>query len=372
MIRVAAGEELSPEIARLASEIKGWAFESRVYAEDPIRGFLPSTGRLHMYREPPSGEGTPVRVDTGITEGSEISMFYDPLICKLVTHSDTRQAAIDAMVDALDRYVIRGVGHNANFLRDVYVAPRFVKGTITTGYIPEEYPEGFSGVEVTPRLAERMAAIAAVMSASHEVTNSSISGQAARAQPSLSSAYIISVDGREYEARPSFSDMFEVSVEIREAGSDSAFKTIVIGDCGWEPEDPLFDASLAEDDGESTTVCCQHLERLPEGFKLQLEGAVADVICRTPRQHELAKHMIPKPKVDYSKALVSPMPGQLVSVNVTVGQEVEIGQELCVVEAMKMQNLLRSTRKGKIAEICFEAGATLKVDDIILKFEDDE
>jgi len=341
--------------------------ESRVYAEDPLRGFLPSTGRLETYREPISGEDDPdVRVDTGIVEGSEISMFYDPLICKLVTHGPTRQDSIDKMVDALDAYVIRGVGHNVNFLRDVYVDPRFKEGRLTTAYIAEEYPEGFQGVEVTPVVRHNMAAIGAVMASAWDEIRSSVENQAEYAIPQSSSDLVIIVDGVVYNVTMEDSELLMgQTVSIQAADGSEEAVTIELDNISWEVEEPLFTATRP--DGE--LIRCQHMERLPEGFRLLLEGAVADVVIRTPRQHELARHMIEKPPKDYSNLLVSPMPGTLVSVSVSEGDHVEAGQELCVVEAMKMQNVLRSPKSGVIKSVAHAAGTTLAVDETIVEFE---
>jgi len=369
MIRVSSGYPLPPDLVK-GLPIKGWALETRLYAEDPYRNFLPSIGRLAMYREPAHGEEKPaVRVDTGIREGSEISMHYDPLICKLVTHGKNRQESIDNMIEALDTYVVHGVGHNAHFLRSVLTNPRFVSGQLSTAFIPEEFPDGFSGVKLTPKLKHRMAAIGAAMMAKWDDTNATLSGQDSEYSSVDSSHLIITVADEAFDVQMIDPEDNDFAVEVKPLSDPSATPIVIhLHDLAWNVEEPLFVCSTHGEKGDEP-IRAQHLERLPEGFKLQLEGAVANVICRTPLQQALSKHMIAKPPVDNTKNLLSPMPGKLVSVYVTAGQEVEEGQELCIVEAMKMQNMLRAPKKTKIKSIKFAPGATLKVDAIIMDFE---
>lgn len=269
------------------------------------------------------------------------------------------------MVDAIDSYVIRGVRHNTAFLRDVYVADRFRSGKYTTDYIPEEYPEGFHGVELTPRLQHNMAAIAVAMTAQWEAVRGTISGQTETAEAQEEQDRIVTVGGTVYVVKRNPSgDMFAENEYVVEAAEGGDSVPIAITETEWAVNAPLFVAKL---NGE--VVKCQHMSRDPEGFTLLLEGAVAPVVVRTPRQEALAAHMIPKPEKDFSKLLVSPMPGKLVSINVAAGDHVEAGQELCVVEAMKMQNVLRAERAGVVKSVNVGAGATLAVDDTIIEFE---
>lgn len=335
-----------------------------MYAEDPLRGFLPSTGSLTMY-QPPVGEG--VRCDTGVGEGSEISMFYDPMICKLVTHAPTREEARLRMLAALDSYVIRGVGHNANFCRDVVAAPRFAEGTITTGYIDEEYPDGFHGVQLKEGDRRTLIGVAAVMALQRDMCRAELSGRHDRASSGYSPTLFVTLDGGEavgVTVVPS-EDQWVVT-PVDESGD--AQEPIYVDDFYWLPGQPLLTLGDADADGLQETI--QHLEARPEGFLLQYKGAVTDVVVRTPTQQRLSEFMLPKPEVDYSKLLVSPMPGVLVSLSVEVGDVVEVGQELAVVEAMKMQNVLRAAKKARVAALPNAAGATLAVDDIIVEFED--
>jgi propionyl-CoA carboxylase alpha chain len=419
MIRVAAGDRLPASLTGAPVPILGHAFESRVYAEDPFRGFLPSTGRLSTYVEPQSfashdpylaaGEG--IRADAGVSAGSEISMYYDPMICKLVTHGATRDAALDRMRAALDAYVIRGVGHNISFLRDLCDHPRFRAGRLTTGFIPEEYPAGFKGVALGPEARLHLVAVAAVMNAVRAMSVASVSGRGENAPyPDVSSA-VVSVgaeaataaeygvrlrvgpgagagsraggggDGGEGEGAAAAVE-WEVVIEPRPAKGAAApaatpTTTIRLRAVDWSPEAPILFAELAagpvapekREWPSSALLRVQHIERLADGFRLQYQGAQEDVRVRTPRAHELAAHMRPKAKRDLSKVVVAPMPGTVVSVAVKAGDSVELGQEVAVMEAMKMQNVLRAPRKGIIKSVMRKAGDTVSVDQVILEFE---
>ncbi|KAI9919174.1 hypothetical protein PsorP6_011832 [Peronosclerospora sorghi] len=421
MIRVAAGHELPKELLAGPVDIHGWAMESRVYAEDPVRGFLPSIGRLLQYKEPTHLSG--VRVDSGVNEGSDISMFYDPMISKLVTHGKDRTECLERMKVALDNYVIRGPGNNVSFLQDVYRHPRFVSGKITTKFIEEVYPEGFSGVKLTPSETEDLRVVGAIMHLRKAISSSQISGriQSASANgiasfdflntdelefvshrggivprlrsvaPGLSSNELItlaernylenvgarlhvSVDGSFGKSKP----VVVVEVEVENSRRCTETKMLafvenkwhVMGSVEWLLNGPLFKAQHAKQDGAADVpLASQLLQTLPEGFKLQFHGAVHDVVVRNDLEAAYCKHMKPKPKIDSSGLLLCPMPGMLVSVAVEVGQQVEVGQELAVVEAMKMQNVLRSEKRGVIKNIARAAGDSLKVDETIIEFE---
>lgn len=392
MLRVAAGHKLPEHLLHGPVPIQGWAIEARVYAEDPLRGFLPSTGRLSRYIEP-VGEG--VRCDAGVQEGGEISMFYDPMISKLIAHAPTRLEAIERLKSAIDGYVIRGdaLAHNTQFCRDVLNHPRFVSGAITTGFIAEEYPDGFHGVTLSEGSTNTLVACAAVMQAVRDATTSLLSGSknvaAGSAGRAFSERVFVTVDKDEvYEAHivrgadGDDGDAWTVEVgKCVDAESDAEgagngpsnpiaakFDTVTLNNVRWANQDPILTATTG--DGAGDAVILQHLGTTAEGFRLQLEGAMVDVAVRTPAQQRLSGYMLPKPEVDYSKVLVSPMPGVLVSLEVAVGDVVEAGQMLAVVEAMKMQNVLRSPKKARIASIAPVAGDSLAVDEIIMEFED--
>uniref|UniRef100_H3GAX7 Propionyl-CoA carboxylase alpha chain, mitochondrial n=1 Tax=Phytophthora ramorum TaxID=164328 RepID=H3GAX7_PHYRM len=354
MIRVAAGHELPKELVDGPVKIHGWAMESRVYAEDPLRGFLPSIGRLLQYDEPVHLPG--VRVDSGVNEGSDISMFYDPMISKLITYGKDRSECLERMKIALDNYVIRGPGNNVAFLQDVYRHPRFVSGKITTKFIEEEYPDGFEGVKLTaPEIEDLRKAIASSQISGRIQSTPTEEGVVPRLRaftPGLSSAELIAIAERN---------------DLKSLGAQLSWH--VVGDVDWSLNSPLFKASYAKQNGPKTALASQMLQTLPEGFRLQFHGAVHDVVVRNELEAAYGIHMKPKPEVDTSNLLLCPMPGMLISVAVEVGQHVELGQELAVVEAMKMQNVLRSEKRGVIKSIAHAAGDSLKVDEIILEYE---
>lgn len=419
MIRVAAGHKLPENLLQGPVKIHGWAMESRVYAEDPLRGFLPSIGRLLKYEEPVHLPG--VRVDSGVTEGSDISMFYDPMISKLITHGKDRHEALERMKVALDNYVIRGPGNNVSFLQDVYRHPRFVSGKITTKFIAEEYPEGFEGVKLNRDELKDLTVVGAIMHLQKAHASGQISGRIPSPRDAidgvasvkenelefisghvgvvprfrvllsdvsgeglialaernslvnLGETLYVSVDGQFGESKEVV--VVELELENKRNRVESvtlAFadgKWHVVGELDWTLNAPLFKATLTEEAGVSKSVASQLLEALPEGYRLLHHGAVHDVIVRNDLEAKYARHMKPKPKVDTSNLLLCPMPGMLISVAVEAGQHVELGQELAVVEAMKMQNVLRSEKKGVIKAIKHKAGASLKVDEVILEYE---
>ena len=477
MIRVAAGEKLPAHLRGGAHvPILGHAFESRVYAEDPFRGFLPSTGRLSKYEEPQAAaardpylaDSGAIRTDAGVTEGSEISMHYDPMICKLVTHGPTRDDALDRMRAALDAYVIRGVGHNVPFLRALIDHERFRAGRLTTQFIREEFPDGFQGVALAPESRTQLAAVAAVMQHAREALAADSSGRlrSAAAPAALdfvvtlaasynagrsaagagagASTYAVSLqqlypysgdeDGDDFEegehgaaatgvagvgagggqaveaghehcdhgpgghhhhhhddhgeegeddyddGRPEW--VCEVTPLAASgaplAGAEPAL--VRLGSVDWAVDAPLFLARLAEGPQpaqqagwrSAATLRVQHMARLPSGFRLQFQGATEDATVRTARAHALAQFMLPKAARDTSKFVSSPMPGTLVSLAVKAGQLVEDGQELCVVEAMKMQNVIRSARKGRVKSVSVKPGQSLQVDEVLIEYEDDK
>ena len=361
MIRVAAGHPLPKdwlERAKPGLPFKGWAHEARVYAEDPFRGFLPSIGRLLTYMEPASGGDTGVRCDTGVVQGSEISMYYDPMICKLCTYAPTRLEALDKLEEALDNYVIQGVGHNISFLRDVARAQRFREGRITTNYIPEEYPEGFKGVKLHEDEKMRLAAIAAHMHMLRVDKVSSSSPDPADIQ--VPDKLVVLIEGKPYTVSVEGADLVAV---VTPQGAAQGTK-VDVQRMDWPVDSPLVKTVV---DGKSIPV--QLAARLPMGFRVIAWGSTVDVVVRTEREHELSKFMIEKKKADTSKYLQSPMPGTLVSVDVKVGDKVYAGQVLCTVEAMKMQNQLHAPKNGVVKAVFAKPGSTLAVDENIIEFQ---
>jgi propionyl-CoA carboxylase alpha chain len=355
MIRVANGETLPFKQEDL--KINGWAIENRLYAEDPYRNFLPSIGRLSRYRPPVEGDtetGGIVRNDTGVYEGGEISMYYDPMIAKLCTWGPTRAQAIEEMRVALDTFEVEGIGHNLPFVAAVMDHPRFVSGAMTTAFIAEEYPDGFSGVELPRDALVRVAAAAAAMHRVTEIRRSRISGRMSNHERHVGIDWVVTLQGQE----------FPVTMTADRAGADVTIegKTLRI-ESDWTPGDPLARLTV----GGALLVL--KVGKRTQGFRLRFRGADLQVTIRTPRQAELAWLMPEKLPPDTSKFLLCPMPGLIVKVNVAAGDEVQEGQALCTVEAMKMENILRAERKGIVKKVNASAGDSLAVDEVIMEFE---
>jgi propionyl-CoA carboxylase alpha chain len=354
MIRVAAGQPLP--FAQKDIGINGWAMESRLYAEDPYRNFLPSIGRLTRYR-PPAEEARPnraVRNDTGVTEGGEISMFYDPMIAKLCSWAPTRVAAIEEMRIALDAFEVEGIGHNLPFLSAVMDHPKFVAGDMTTAFIAEEWPDGFQGVTLPEPALRRIAAATAAMNRVEEIRRARISGRMDNHERKVGSDWVVTLGGIS----------FPVTIAADRAGSDIRFadgeQMRVTSD--WAPGNPLARLLVG---GQPLVL---KVARATDGFRIRTRGADLRVHVRTPRAHDLALLMPVKVPPDTSKYLLCPMPGLVVRINVAEGDEVQEGQALCTVEAMKMENILRAERSGTVAKINAAPGASLRVDDIIMEF----
>ncbi len=356
MIRVAAGEKLS--FGQDDVTLTGWAMESRVYAEDPLRGFLPSIGRLVRYIAPEEGET--VRVDTGVGEGSEISMYYDPMIAKLVSYGATRDKAIAEMRRALDGYYVRGVNHNMQFLSAVMQHPRFVAGNLTTGFIDEEFPDGFKGV--TPGSAETgtLAAIAAAVAQIVRERERSIGpDEPASAEP----AHWVVQLGADYVDTFIEGEPGDVEVTIGRPSADGADdRTIVPVLTGWRPGEPLFRGQVG---GAQVTA---QIDPKGSGWQIGHGGVAVTARVLRPGVARLAATMPVKEAPDMSKFLLSPMPGLLVSVAVTGGQCVKAGEELAVVEAMKMENVLRAEQDGEVKAVHANPGDSLTVDQKIVEF----
>jgi propionyl-CoA carboxylase alpha chain len=362
MIRVAAGEKLA--FRQEDIKLNGWAVESRVYAEDPFRNFLPSIGRLVKYRPPREGSsgGITVRNDTGVEEGGEISMFYDPMIAKLVTHGPTRIAAIDAQAEALDAFYIDGIQHNIPFVSALMQHPRWRSGNLSTGFIKEEFPDGFKPLE--PQ-GEDLKVLAAVAAAIDHVSNNrrrAITHQM-HGRPVKFAADRVVTLGKVTQA---------VRVED-EAGAGGPIKISMLDEAGkandtleiaskWWPGEPVWSGIVRDKDANV------HVRPILNGYDLSYRGIHAPVRVYTRREAELAALMPEKAAADMSKFLLCPMPGLVKAVHVEAGAEVKAGDALAVVEAMKMENILRAERDGKVTKINAKAGDSLAVDAVILEF----
>jgi propionyl-CoA carboxylase alpha chain len=355
MIRVANGEPLPFKQEDL--KINGWAMESRLYAEDPYRNFLPSIGRLTRYRPPvegPTAKGI-VRNDTGVFEGGEISMFYDPMIAKLCTWGPTRADAIAEMRMALDTFEVEGIGHNLPFCSAVMDHPRFTSGNITTAFIAEEYPEGFQGATLDGPTLRRVAAAAAAMNRVGEIRRTRISGTMDNHTRRVGDDWLVSLQG----------EVHAVKIAADPNGSTITFadgETLRV-ESDWTPGQPLARLWI---DGVTLAI---KTAKIPMGFRMRLRGADLKVHVQTPRQKDLSGLMLEKAPPDTSKYLLCPMPGLVVKINVSEGDEVQEGQALATVEAMKMENILKAERKGVVKKVMASAGASLKVDDVIMEFE---
>ena len=387
MIRVAAGEKL--KFTQEDVKLDGWAIETRVYAEDPYRHFLPSTGRLVRYWPPrpsplgegaeqseageagartrrphpvrasrvhpsPKGEGMRVRVDDGVADGGEVSMFYDPMIAKLITWAPTREAAIDAQVAALDQFVIDGISDNVDFLSALMQHPRFRSGDITTGFIAEEYPDGFHGAPADQQLIADLAVIAGMVSVITDERAAEIDGQLGPPRH-FPCERVVCFGGDEHRVR----------IKPYKGGTlavlDGGELIDIVG--RWVPGQRLLSVSV---DGRHRIV---QVRRAGRNWELQTHGATHKVQVLSPHVADLAKHMIDKPPPDLSRLLLAPMPGLLTRLDVAVGDKVEPGQPVAVMEAMKMENILRAGRAATVRATPAKAGDSLAVDQVIVEFE---
>ena len=353
-IRIAAGEPLSfrqEDIGR-----NGWAMECRIYAEDPARGFVPSIGRLSRYREPAASETC--RVDAGVDEGSEISMFYDPMIAKLVTHGPDRPAAIAAMQDALDRYEISGVAHNAGFLNAVLGRPRFAEGRLSTAFIEEEFGERFDPAALTDEARAVLVPVAALVHARLAARAGRISGQIEGLPPVRhTGAWVVDLGNSRHEVR------------IDEGAGGIAVvdgeRTVPVAS-DWQPHESLFSGTVA---GTPVTI---QVQRRGTALTLRWRGCEITARVRTPRAAELAATMPAKEALDLSRFLLSPMPGLVVALPASEGDTVQVGQPLAIVDAMKMENVLRAARDGRIVAVHAKVGDSLAADQVIMEFAADE
>ncbi|ALG61380.1 MULTISPECIES: acetyl-CoA carboxylase biotin carboxylase subunit [Citromicrobium] len=363
MIRVAAGEELPFKQDDI--KIDGWSIETRVYAEDPYRNFLPSIGRLVRYEPPvpgwtgasgPAGRrghemgGGGIRVDDGVFEGGEVSIFYDPMIAKLITWGPTRDAAADLQVEALDAFRVEGPGHNIDFLSAIMQHPRFRSGELTTGFIAEEYPDGFQGAAVDEPRLKLVAALIAGAQCSVMAHEGQISGRLDGA-PKVPSDWVVKIDGRQFD------------VVLGEGGATVDGEWIT-GTTDWQPG-----MVLAAANGNGENLAIQLRRESSAIWALTTRGKTHKGLAVPARLAPLLDHMIEKEPPDLSKMLICPMPGLLVKLHVAEGDEVQPGQPLATVEAMKMENILRAEKEGTISSINAAEGDSLAVDEVILELE---
>ena len=349
MIRVANGEELP--LKQEDVKLTGWAMEARVYAEDPFRNFLPSIGRL-VYYQPPEGEG--VRVDTGVFEGGEVSMFYDPMIAKLVTYGEDRLCAIKKMQQALDDYYIRGVEHNISFLNALMVHPRFLEGRLTTNFIAEEYPDGFDSSHVPQDDPAKYIVVTACVHRSHTDRASRLSGQMVGYERKHSEAWVVTIDSISHAV-----NVWPIEDGYRVEFEGKSYKVVT----DWDIREPLLNCTINGD------YASFQVERVGIWYHLTRRGAQTKAVVMTPRAAALHAKMPEKVIPDMSRFLLSPMPGLLVKLSVEEGQEIKAGQELAVIEAMKMENVLRAEHDTVVHHIATRVGASLTVDQVIMEFE---
>jgi propionyl-CoA carboxylase alpha chain len=353
MIRVAAGEKLSFTQADL--KINGWAMECRINAEDPFRGFLPSTGRLVKYLPPPETNG--VRVDTGVYEGGEISMFYDSMIAKLIVHGPTRDAAIARMRDALNEFVIRGVASNISFQAALMQHPRFISGNFNTGLIAEQYPKGFNAADVPHDDPAMLVAVAAAIHRQYLARNATISGQMPGHEYKPGSDFDVLMNGERHPVTVTAAEGNAGGWDVRFGDTTYALRS------NWQFGDLLYQGTI------NGQPLCMQLERRGSTYRLFHWGVQADMQVMSARAAELLTLMPVKAAPDTSKFLLSPMPGLLTQIAVTVGQEVKAGEILAKIEAMKMENVLKAERDCVVEKLLANPGESLAVDQAIIAFK---
>jgi propionyl-CoA carboxylase alpha chain len=359
MIRVAAGEKL--KISQSDLDLAGWAVESRIYAEDPLRNFLPSTGRLIRYRPPEekSEGGVTVRNDTGVYEGGEISLFYDPLIAKLVTHAPSREQAIDAQADALNAFAIDGIRHNVAFLSAVMRSPRFRAGRLSTAFIAEEYPDGFQGVRAEGEVSRLMVAVATAIDHVLGERKRRISGQ-------MMGRAVMRERRRCVKLGDAWHRVDVVRdgehIEVRFVGDEAGPRCAYELRSTWKPGDLVWSGTV------NSVFAAVQVQMIANGFELSHHGIEAQAFVYTEREARALELMPHKVITDAGNVLRCPMPGLVVSIPVAAGQAVSAGDPLAVVEAMKMENVLRAERDATVAKILAKAGDTLAVDAVIMEF----
>ncbi|MDZ4789888.1 MAG: acetyl/propionyl/methylcrotonyl-CoA carboxylase subunit alpha [Hyphomicrobiales bacterium] len=360
MIRVAAGEKLA--LKQSDVKINGWSIESRVYAEDPFRNFLPSIGRLTRYRPPAEGTvgGATIRNDTGTYEGGEISIYYDPMIAKLITHAPTRAAAIAHMATALDDFYVDGIQHNITFLAAIMQHPRWRSGDLSTGFIAEEYPDGFKALVPEGRVRDVIAAVAAAIDHLHNGRRREISHQMSGLPVRFTAERVVNLGANSVPLR--VSGGFPDATVIELLDDEGAPRQTLTLTSGWWPGQLVWRGLL-----NSEAIAVQ-VRPVPNGYDLAYAGVRAKAHVYTQREAELSALMPVKAAADTSKKLLCPMPGLIISIAVVEGQEVKAGESLCVVEAMKMQNVLKAERDATVKTVKAKPGDSLAVDAVIMEF----
>ncbi len=352
MIRITAGERLTLRQEDVA--LVGSAIEARIYAEDPARGFLPATGRLIRYREPSAANGSGIRIDSGVGEGGEIGIHYDPMIAKLIAFGPDRATALARLAHAIDGFTIRGLATNLPFLAAVARHPRFAEGRLSTGFIAEEFGAGFKGVVPAAEALHRLIALAAVAHRRIAEREAAISGQLPGHGARVPDDWIVAVEAERHSLRVEARDKAYL---VRGADWEISLAT------GWRPGDLVLDAQV---NGE---VSAAQIDRNGPILRLQQGGATLEALVAPAHIAPVLRHVPVKASPDLGRFLLSPMPGLLISLAVKQGEEVKAGQELAIVEAMKMENVLRAERDGRIVRVLATAGASLAVDQAILEFE---
>ena len=350
MIRIADGQKLG--ITQDDVQVSGWALEARVYAEDPRRGFLPSTGRITRYQEPVTEHH--VLIDTGVYEGGEVSMFYDPMIAKVCTHSPTREKATEAMQSALSAFVIRGINHNITFLEAILGHERFAKGDISTNFIEQEYPGGFGGAELTNETSKVFLGAAMHIFLRDAERASRISGQLPGRERAIGARWVVTIDG----------DSYPVYARAKEYGYDISYdKGLIIVRSSWKLGRRLFQGTI---NGKPVSVMLRYLDG---GFQLSHAGSEVCVVVQTPRVAELA-HYMPKEILGGRKdRLIAPIAGLVQHIRVKEGDMVKTGGELMVIEAMKMENVIYTDHDVKIKKIHVTPKDSVQADQLLLEFE---
>ncbi len=361
MIRVAAGEKL--KLKQDDITLNGWAIESRVYAEDPFRNFLPSTGRLTAYRPPREGNyyGLTIRNDTGVAEGGEISIYYDPMIAKLITHGPDRNAATDHMIGALDAFYIDGIQHNIPFLSALMQHPRWRKGALTTGFLAEEYPDGFQPRAPSEAEAQTLTMVAAAIDHLGNQRRRQITDQMGGEAVLFPDERVVQLGDSHRKVKVAGGFGEDVEVMLLDDRGSTIEKALLVSD--WWFGEPLWSGEI---NGVGTTV---QVRPILNGYDLSYRGIHVPAYVYTLREAELAALMPVKEAPDTSKQLLCPMPGLVVAIHVEEGQAIKAGEALCVVEAMKMENILRAEKDATVAAIHAEPGDSLAVDAVIMEFE---
>ncbi len=356
MIRIADGHELS--ISQVDVSLNGWAMESRIYAEDPYRNFLPSIGMLTTYNPPAEGsgsDGTVIRNDTGVSEGDEISMFYDPMIAKLCTWGKDRAEAVEKMSAALDSFELEGIGHNIPFLSAVMEHERFKAGRITTAFIAEEYPEGFEGVDLEEATLKQIASVVVILNRFCNARKLKLTDALFAREPRDNLPLVVQIAGQ----------YLELKVSLNEKGGQISFnsgETLNVS-TDWHPGQTLCHATVND------TPLVMKVNSIRGGFRVRYRGADLPVKVMAPRIAELSKLLPEKEPPDTSKFLLCPMPGLVVSLQVEPGAKVEEGQPIAIVEAMKMENILRAEKAATVKAVPVKEGDSLAADDVIVEFE---